>query len=557
MTIQCDRHLLEIDLRSVPAYRFDVVVIGGGVAGDAAALAAASYGKSVAVVTKSHIDHSNTQMAQGGMAAVVAEQDTFSSHIQDTLDVGVGLCNAEVVKKVVEGGPEAVQRLLALGAQFDHTPSGILDCSREGGHSFARVVHAHGDATGREIQRVMSTAVAEHELITLFPHTFALDIVTADGEAYGVVARDASGNTVLFSSKNIILATGGGGQLYRETTNPTIATADGVAMAFRAGAIIRDPEFFQFHPTCLYIAGAARVLISEICRGHGGVLRNRFGDRFMPDAHKDAELAPRDVVSRAVFRQMIETHDTNVYLDLSNVDEDPHALFPGISKMCGFFGIDIAKDFVPVRPGAHYMIGGIQVDLHGQTSIPGLFAVGECASSGLHGANRMGSNSLLEGMVLGEAVGIAAGSRIMESRPQRPDRILKRTVDTPPRGIELGISDLIYSMKSLMWRHVGLERDEALLNEASDHLSFWFDAARRLAPAEPRAWELVNMLTVASMATEGALLRKESRGVHYRTDFTEMGESFHTLIQPTIEENHCVSGVIQHQLCGSPTSEMA
>jgi len=556
MTIQCDRHLLEIDLRSVPAYRFDVVVVGGGVAGDAAALAAASYGKSVAVVTKSHIDHSNTQMAQGGMAAVVSEQDAFSCHIQDTMDVGVGLCEPEVVKKVVEGGPDAVQRLLALGAKFDHTPSGILDCSREGGHSFARVVHAHGDATGREIQRVMSSAVAEHELITLFPHTFALDIVTADGEAYGVVARDASGNTVLFSSKNIILATGGGGQLYRETTNPTIATADGVAMAFRAGATIRDPEFFQFHPTCLYIAGAARVLISEICRGHGGVLRNRFGDRFMPDAHKDAELAPRDVVSRAVFRQMIETNDTNVYLDLSNVDDDPHVLFPGISKMCSFFGINIAKDFVPVRPGAHYMIGGIQVDLQGQSSIPGLFAVGECASSGLHGANRMGSNSLLEGMVLGEVAGIAAGSQVSEGHRHRPDRILKRTVDTPPRGMELSISDLIYSMKSLMWRHVGLERDDALLKEASDHLSFWFDAARRLAPAEPRAWELVNMLTVANMATKGALMRQESRGVHYRTDFTSMGNVYHTLIQPKIEDDHCVSGAIQHQSCGSPTSKL-
>ena len=208
-----------------------------------------------------------------------------------------------------------------LGAEFDTTDSGILDCSREGGHKHARVVHAHGDATGREIQRVLTNAVTGHDLVTTFPNTFALDIVTADGVAYGVVARDASGKLVLFSSNQIILATGGGGQMYRETTNPTIATADGVAMAFRAGAVIRDPEFFQFHPTCLYIAGAARVLISEIVRGHGGVLRNKMGDRFMDESHPDAELAPRDVVSRAVFRQMIETNDTNVYLDLSCVDD--------------------------------------------------------------------------------------------------------------------------------------------------------------------------------------------------------------------------------------------
>ena len=549
MTLHSDRHLVEVDLRSIPAYRFDVVVVGGGVAGDAAALAAASYGKSVAVVTKSNLNNTNTNMAQGGMAAVISEQDSFESHIKDTLEVGVGLCDESVVRKVVEGGPDAVHRLLALGAQFDHTPSGILDCSREGGHRFARVVHAHGDATGREIQRVLSNAVSKHELITIFPHTFALDLVTADGEAYGVVAQDPSGNTVLFSSSQIILATGGGGQLYRETTNPTIATADGVAMAFRAGITIRDPEFFQFHPTCLYIAGAARVLISEICRGHGGVLRDRFGNRFMHEAHPDAELAPRDVVSRAAFRQMIETKDTNVYLDLSNVDGDPHEMFPGISKMCGFFGIDIKKDPVPVRPGAHYMIGGIAVDTDGRTSLPGVYAVGECASSGLHGANRMGSNSLLEGMVLGEAAGIHAASCGGTSKRHRPSRILKKTVDTPPAGIELGISDLIYSMKSLMWRQVGLERDSQSLQEATEHLSFWFDASKRLAPAEPRAWELINMLTVANIATLGATMRQESRGVHFRTDFPELApQASHTIIKPYETDDHGV--------CGDPASVM-
>ena len=504
MTLLCDRHLVEVDLRAIPAYRFDVVIVGGGVAGDAAALSAVSEGKSVAIVTKSDLNNSNTNWAQGGMAAVMTEGDSFASHIRDTIEVGVGLCDEELVRKVIEGGPDAVNRLMYLGAEFDTTDSGILDCSREGGHKHARVVHAHGDATGREIQRVLTNAVTGHDLVTTFPNTFALDIVTADGVAYGVVARDASGKLVLFSSNQIILATGGGGQLYRETTNPTIATADGVAMAFRAGAVIRDPEFFQFHPTCLYIAGAARVLISEIVRGHGGVLRNKMGDRFMDESHPDAELAPRDVVSRAVFRQMIETNDTNVYLDLSCVDGDPHRLFPGISKMCGFFGIDIAKDPVPVRPGAHYMIGGVQVDHDGRTSIPGVWAVGECASSGLHGANRMGSNSLLEGMVLGETAGRNAALLSKSTKRPRPSRILRRELDDAPHGIELGISDLIYSMKSLMWRQVGLERNEEQLSEALGHLSFWFDAVRKLAPAEPRAWELVNMLTVANLAALGA-----------------------------------------------------
>ncbi len=546
MTMHCDRHLLEVDLQAIPAYRFDVVVVGGGVAGDAAALCAASEGKTVAVVTKANLSTSNTNMAQGGMAAVMTEGDSYASHIEDTLAVGMGLCDVSVVHSVIEGGPAAIEDLLSLGAEFDRTASGALDCSREGGHKHARVVHAHGDATGREIQRVLTNAVTGHDLITTFPNTFAMDIVTADGEAYGVVAKASSGNLVLFSSANIVLATGGGGQLYRETTNPTIATADGVAMAFRAGATIRDPEFFQFHPTCLYIAGAARVLISEIVRGHGGVLRDRNGERFMPSAHQDAELAPRDVVSRAVFRQMIATKDTNVYLDLSNVDGDPHALFPGISKMCGFFGINIAKDPVPVRPGAHYMIGGIHVDHEARTSIPGVWAVGECASSGLHGANRMGSNSLLEGMVLGRAAGVSVAQSKNNRHRHRPERILRRKLDEAPQGIELGISDLLYSMKSLMWRQVGLEREESQLAEAKEHLSFWFDAVMRLAPAEARAWELVNMLTVANLATMGAKERKESRGVHFRTDYLDLGAPEHTMISPCETDDHCVEGAISH-----------
>jgi L-aspartate oxidase len=548
MTLLSDRHLIEVDLRSVPSYRFDVVIVGGGVAGDAAALSAASEGKSVAVVTKSSLSNSNTNMAQGGMAAVMTTGDSFESHIQDTLDVGVGLCDTEVVRTVIEGGPDAIRRLLYLGAEFDKDSAGKLDCSREGGHGHARVVHANGDATGREIQRVLTNAVTGHELITPFSNTFALDIVTADGEAYGVVAQDSTGKLVLFAASQIILATGGGGQLYRETTNPTIATADGVAMAFRAGATIRDPEFFQFHPTCLYIAGAARILISEILRGHGGVLRDRNGERFMPSAHPDAELAPRDVVSRAVFRQMIQTKDTNVYLDLSEVDGDPHCMFPGISEMCGFFGIDIAKDPVPVRPGAHYMIGGVLVDIDGRSTIPGVWAVGECASSGLHGANRMGSNSLLEGMVLGELAGRGAALASETNSRHRPSRILRRKLDEAPSGIELGISDLLYSMKALMWRHVGLERDATLLEEAKEHLAFWFDATRRLAPAETRAWELVNMLTVANLATLGATERQESRGVHYRTDFIEQCEPRHTLITPIQMVDHCVASETSHTL---------
>jgi L-aspartate oxidase len=541
MTVTSDRHLLEVDLRSIPAYRFDVLIVGGGVAGGAAAMAAAAEGRSVAIITKAAIDVSNTNMAQGGMAAVVADDDSFESHIRDTLTVGCGLCDPVAVQRVVHGAPHAVQRLLDLGAILDRRQDGTLDRSREGGHTNPRVLHAHGDATGREMQRVITAALRTNDAIETFENTFALDVVTADGEAYGVVAAGPSGALVLYTADQIILATGGGGQIFRETTNPTIATADGVAMGYRAGAAIRDIEFFQFHPTCLYIAGAARVLISEIVRGAGGVLRDRHDHRFMLDSHQDAELAPRDIVSRAVFRRMIETGDTNVYLDLSAVQGEVHRMFPGISRTCRFFGIDIAHDPVPVRPGAHYMIGGMLVDSNGRTTLPRLWAVGECASSGLHGANRMGSNSLLEGMVLGESAGRSAGAAAGGRPRRRPHRMLRRAVEQPPRGIELGISDLVYSLKSLMWRQVGLERSGEAMLEAMSRLAFWADAAHRLAPPQPRAWELVNMLTVAQLATATALQRRETRGVHARVDFPATDqEACHSIVYPRSSDQHVV-----------------
>jgi len=334
-----------------------------------------------------------------------------------------------------------------------------------------------------------------------------------------------------------VLATGGAGQIFRETTNPVIATGDGVALGFRAGALVRDLEFMQFHPTCLYIAGAARALISEIVRGAGGILRDRMGVRFMPEYHAQAELAPRDVVSRAVFAQMVKTNDTSVYLDLSQLESDPHVLFPGISRTCRFFGIDIAKDPVPVRPGAHYQVGGLLADLDGRTGVPGLWAVGECASSGLHGANRMGSNSLLEGLVLGLRSGGAAaleggGSDRAQNAVRR-----SREMPKPPPGVRVSLEDLIYSLKSLMWRQMGVERTQSGLEDALSKIAFWSRAVEDLGPAEPRAWELLNMLTVARLMTIGALAREESRGCHWRSDHPELKPEWrrHTLLRARVE----------------------
>ena len=420
---------------------------------------------------------------------------------------------------MVEGGPAAIERLIALGAAFDRSPQGGLELSREGGHSHARIVHAQGDATGREIQGALSRALAESPDIDRFAHVHAIDLLSDEGgEVVGVLCRTKEGALVTYIAPQVILATGGTGQIWRETTNPPVATADGLAMAVRAGAIIRDLEFVQFHPTLLYIAGAARVLISEIVRGAGAVLRDRHGVRFMKELHEMAELAPRDVVSRAVFQRMVDTNDTSVYLDLSGLDRDPHQLFPGISSICAFFGIDIGKDPIPVRPGAHYMIGGIEVSVDGQTSLPGLWAVGEVASTGLHGANRMGSNSLLEAIVLGERTGEAAAEAALRSKRPETRHVVTRERENAPPGVEVNLSDLTYSLKSLMWRQMGVTRNAAGMEDALQKFAFWARAIQALPMGDSRAIELVNMLTVAQLCTLGALTRKESRGAHHRSD---------------------------------------
>ncbi len=545
--LDLNRRLLAFDPRRVPRYRFDVLVVGGGASGGAAALAAAEGGADVAVLTKADLRESNTVYAQGGVAAVLDPDDSFGAHVADTLAVGCGLSEPGVVEAVVRAAPAAMDRLVSWGAQFDRDASGGFDLTREGGHSHRRILHAGGDSTGVEIQSTITGALERHPSITAFPNTFSLDLLTAgDGRAAGLVATRDGGELVAFEAAEVVLATGGAGQVYRETTNPPVATGDGVALGFRAGAVVRDMEFFQFHPTCLYIAGAARVLISEIVRGAGGVLRDRHGERFMPEYHRDAELAPRDVVSRAVFDRMVATGDTSVSLDLSGVSGDPHERFPGISRICRYFGIDIARDPVPVRPGAHYMIGGLAVDVEGRTNVPGLRAVGECASTGLHGANRIGSNSLLEALVLGWRAGEHAAAGALDARGATHELAAGDTQEPapPPSGIQVNIQDVTYSLKSLMWNQLGVQRTRRLMEDALAKIDLWSRAVHDLAPPEPVTWELVNMLTVARLAAFGARAREESRGVHFRSDFPEQEAAWraHTEIRPRIEGDR-VAGV--------------
>ncbi len=510
--------LLPFDLRRTALLRTDVLVIGSGIAGACAALHAAADGADVLLLCKGDLVDTNTAWAQGGMAIARRPEDSHAAHVEDTLRVGNGLSDPEVTRHVVAGANAALEWLERLGTRFDFDSSGALQLSREGGHSHARVVHANGDATGREIQRALAEALHEHPRITVRTDTFVRDLIVRGGRCLGAIALQGDLDLAVEAGA-VVVATGGTGQVFRETTNPTGASGDGHALCCRAGARMADCEFVQFHPTTLYIAGASRFLISEIVRGAGAVLRDRNGDRFMPEFHPMAELAPRDVVSRAIQERMVATGDTHVYLDLSTVEGDPRTMFPSIARICSTFDLDLARDPIPVRPGAHYAIGGACTDLNGHTSVAGLLAVGEAAMSGLHGANRLASNSLLEGAVLGRRTGMAAAELARRPRTELP----RRGGELPGDGERPRLlhDDLLYSLKSLMGRQVGLSRNRDGLEEALSRIGFWNHYLVRASSRDLRAFELANMLTVAALVTMGAHAREESRGTHFRSDFPD------------------------------------
>jgi L-aspartate oxidase len=409
------RYLVAFGPKRVPHCFTDVLILGGGLAGLRAALAVDPR-LSVTVVTKDDLRGSSSQWAQGGIAGVVDPEDRFDNHVADTLTAGGGLCHEDVVDAVIREAPTRINELIAWGTRFD-ARDGALELGREGGHSHHRIVHALGDATGREVMRAVIERARALDNLEVWPDTFTIDLVTHEGRCRGALVWNQAHGKTLVWAKQTILATGGVGQIYRESTNPPGASGDGMALAWRAGAEIRDMEFMQFHPTVLYIAGGARSLITEAVRGAGAWLVDRDGHRFMPDFDDRAELAPRDVVSRAITEVMHRTHHSNVYLDLSHLDPAMvRQRFPGMAEICGKFGLDLARDRIPVRPGAHYMIGGVTVDDHGRTSVPGLLAAGEVTSSGLHGANRLASNSLLEGLVYGARAGEAASAEVIAAR---------------------------------------------------------------------------------------------------------------------------------------------
>jgi L-aspartate oxidase len=521
------RYLVGFDSSSLPQIFTDCLIVGGGVAGLRAALEVAANGPDlrVTIAAKSELRESNSFYAQGGVAAAIDPDDSPARHAADTLAAGCGLSDDEVVNLVCREAPERVRELVAWGTPFDREGD-ELALTREGGHSARRILHAAGDATGREITQTLMAQVRVNPRILVRERTFAIDLLTDDGgQCVGALLWTAPAGLTVCWSRQTILATGGAGQLYRETTNPLVATGDGLAIGYRAGAELVDLEFVQFHPTTLYIAGASRALVSETARGEGGRLVDRNGQRFMPDYAPDAELAPRDVVARSIVRQMAQTDSTCVYLDLRHLPRERlYARFPYIREICSSFDIDIARDLIPVRPAAHYMIGGLRVDLQGRTTLARLYACGECASTGLHGANRLGSNSLLEALVYGHRAGRDIVAALQgETAPLQPRRT-RFAVDPSDRTV-LDIADVRNSLRAVMWRNVGIERDQRHLRETEEIIEFWQSYVLDKEFDEPAGWELQNMLTLSRLVSRSALERAESRGTHFRTDFPERDDA--------------------------------
>ena len=510
------RSLVGFDARDIPHVFVDTLVVGSGVAGSSAALAAARHGR-VMLVSKGALPESNTRYAQGGIACALGEGDEPAFHLEDTLLAGAGLCDAAVARFVVERAPDALRAVAASGMRFDADGGGFR-LGREGGHSRARIAHAGGDATGAELERALLARVRSEPRIRCAEHLYFLDLVDGGGEGVlGGLFAAADGALSVIRSGAVVLATGGACRMFRESTNSHGATGDGLAAAFRAGAVLRDLEFVQFHPTVLYAAGAARFLITEAVRGAGARLVDRFGKGFMDGIHPQGDLAPRDVVVRGILGRLAESGDTHVFLDMTHLDAaEARRRFPGVFKTCASVGLDPSVDPIPVRPSAHYFIGGVRTDLDGATNLPGLFACGEAASSGFHGANRLASNSLLKGLVLGDRAGDAAG-RLASSRGDRTPAA-EALASPGPSAEGIDVDDVLAALRSLMGRRAGPVRDGTGLDDAEWAIDGWARYVLGREFREPAGWELQNMLLLSRLLVDAAARRTESRGTHQRSD---------------------------------------
>ncbi len=509
----------------------DVVVIGSGVAGLTTALQIRAHNLSVILITKSYVDEGSTKWAQGGIAAALGPGDSPEQHERDTLVAGAGLCDLPAVKVLVSEGPEAVRKLIARGAVFDKSETGEIALTREGGHLRNRILHAGGDATGAEVSRALLAAVSRDQGIEVIEHALVLDALKSEsGRVCGVTlhvigegSRDGVGQIM---ARAVVLATGGLGQVYSQTTNPSVSTGDGVALALRAGADVADVEFIQFHPTVLYMGENSRgqqPLISEAVRGEGAFLVNDRGERFMKSVHPLADLAPRDIVAKEISRQMSKSGAKHVWLDAKSII-DFKDRFPTIYSSCSQIGIDPSKDLIPVAPASHYASGGIRTDLNGHSSVPGLYAVGETACTGAHGANRLASNSLLEGLVFGARI----AEDIAKNLPT-----WEQPVGNDP--IEILISPSVRGeMQRAMSRGASVVRTKDSLYITLETLNRLKDATTIYANVD--AWETTNLYLLATAITRSALERTESRGSHTRDDFPETSEAWRKRIHQAIDE---------------------
>ncbi len=508
----------------------DFLIIGSGVAGLRAAIELAPHGN-VLVATKDMPTESSTEYAQGGIAVALSDEDKVGIHFEDTLNAGDGLCNEDAVKILVEEGPERILELISWGAEFDKEGT-KLDFTIEAAHSRKRVLHAHGDSTGKELERVLLNKVRSFPSVKKYPFAFTVDLIIKDGECCGAyILKDRKMTAVI--ARTTILCTGGAGQIFARTTNPMVATGDGMAIAFRAGAQLEDMEFIQFHPTSLYSQYAPQFLLSEAMRGEGAILRNINKEPFMKNYHRDAELAPRDIVSRAIISEMVKTESSHVYLDMTHLEKDfVRKRFPQIYSTCLRYNVDITSGLIPVSPAAHYIMGGVRTDINGVTSIKRFYAAGEVACTGVHGANRLASNSLLEGLVYGARTGKSAlefgvqsprATRRGESSEFEVSEYVSQyapTYHSIPEHDEIRMT-----LRKLMWDRVGIIRCGESLEEARKKLSEWTFILNKVFYTR-RELELKNMLTVAMMITEAASLRKGSVGAHYRSDFPEKGKDW-------------------------------
>jgi L-aspartate oxidase len=499
----------------------DFLIIGSGVAALRAAAALSNAGD-VVVLTKAEPGEGSTGYAQGGIAAAVGPDDSFDLHARDTIEAGDGLCDEAAVRVLVEDGPRYVRELVDWGARFDREPDGALSLAREGAHSVRRVLHAR-DATGREIARTLWARVSREGAVRVIPHALAVEIICDSDQAIGVRFLGPDGSPATARARAVLIATGGAGQVFRETTNPAVACGDGITMAYRAGARVADLEFVQFHPTALNVDGAPRFLLSEALRGEGAQLVNDAGERFMTREDPLGDLAPRDRVARAISREAART-GLPVYLSLQHLDPAfVHARFPLIADACRRAGLDLARDRIPVGPAAHYVMGGVWTDLDARTSVPGLFAAGEAACTGVHGANRLASNSLLEGLVFGARAGLAmrrwveggAGWPVQTAPVAALPRAWSGSVTTPAFPAE--------EIRDTMWRFVGLFRDRIGLDQAFARLDkAWVDLRAPLEDGsrlDVAGWRTLTILTVARLTAHAARRRDESRGAHFRSDF--------------------------------------